>query len=79
MVEALNLGFPHILEPTRCQKKLIPAVMSGKDVFFQDAMGTGKFGQCYFECGTRSLMILIYFNDIGHLDCYLVSCQKDGG
>ena|ERR1700761_4798700 len=79
IINALNSGFPHILEPTPCQKKLIPTVMSGKDVFFQDAMGTGKFGLRYFKCETRCLILLLLLNDIELLDCYSASCQKDGG
>ncbi|KAF9787222.1 P-loop containing nucleoside triphosphate hydrolase protein [Thelephora terrestris] len=34
--------FPHIEKPTKTQARLIPAILSGKDVLLKDQTGTGK-------------------------------------
>lgn len=35
--------FPHIAKPTKAQARLIPAILSGKDVLLKDHTGTGKY------------------------------------
>ena len=38
----LRSVFPHIAKPTKTQARLIPAILSGKDVLLKDYTGTGK-------------------------------------
>ena len=38
----LRSVFPHIAKPTKTQARLIPAILSGKDVLLKDHTGTGK-------------------------------------
>jgi len=38
----LRSVFPHIAEPTKTQARLIPAILSGKDVLLKDHTETGK-------------------------------------
>jgi len=38
----LRSVFPHIVKPTKTQARLIPAILSGKDVLLKDHTGTGK-------------------------------------
>ena len=39
----LRSVFPHIAKPTKTQARLIPAILSGKDVLLKDHTGTGKY------------------------------------
>jgi len=39
----LRSVFPHIAKPTKVQARLIPAILSGKDVLLKDHTGTGKY------------------------------------
>jgi len=39
---ALRSAFPHVAKPTKAQARLIPAILSGKDVLLKDHTGTGK-------------------------------------
>jgi hypothetical protein len=41
-VKALQKAFPNVQEPTVVQEKLIPEILSGKDILLKDATGTGK-------------------------------------
>ena len=41
-VKALQKAFPNVQEPTAVQEKLIPEILSGKDILLKDATGTGK-------------------------------------
>jgi len=40
---ALSSAFPHIRHPTETQTRLIPAILSGKDVLLKDETGSGKY------------------------------------
>ena len=39
----LRTVFPHIAKPTKTQARLVPAILSGKDVLLKDHTGTGKY------------------------------------
>ena len=41
-INALQKAFPSVQEPTNVQEKLIPEILSGKDILLKDATGTGK-------------------------------------
>ncbi|KAF8973692.1 P-loop containing nucleoside triphosphate hydrolase protein [Flammula alnicola] len=41
-VRALQTAFPNVNEPTAIQEKLIPEILSGKDILLRDATGSGK-------------------------------------
>jgi len=41
-INALQKAFPNVQEPTDVQEKLIPEILSGKDILLKDATGTGK-------------------------------------
>lgn len=41
-VTALQKAFPNVQEPTAVQEKLIPEILSGKDILLKDGTGTGK-------------------------------------
>ena len=41
-IKALHSAFPNVQEPTAVQAKLIPEILSGKDILLKDATGTGK-------------------------------------
>lgn len=43
----LRSVFPHIVKPTKVQARLIPAILSGKDVLLKDHTGTGKYVEFY--------------------------------
>ncbi|KAL1670484.1 P-loop containing nucleoside triphosphate hydrolase protein [Schizophyllum commune] len=42
IVDATHAAFPHVTHPTEMQTRLIPAILSGKDVILKDDTGTGK-------------------------------------
>ena len=42
VVKALHLAYPSVKNPTLVQRRLINAVLSGKDVLLRDKTGTGK-------------------------------------
>lgn len=42
VAHALQKTFPNVQVPTKSQRKFIPAVLSGQDVFLQNDTGTGK-------------------------------------
>ena len=44
----LRSVFPHIAKPTKTQARLIPAILSGKDVLLKDHTGTGKYVKSRF-------------------------------
>ena len=46
LVQALKKTFPNVQIPTKSQRKFIPAVLSGRDVFLQNDTGTGKCVDC---------------------------------
>ena len=39
--------FPHVAKPMKTQARLIPAILSGKDVLLKDHTGTGKCVEPY--------------------------------
>ena len=51
----LRSVFPHIAKPTKVQARLIPAILSGKDVLLKDYTGTGKYAEYRVSNGVRSV------------------------
>jgi superfamily II DNA/RNA helicase len=49
VVATLRSVFPHIVKPTKTQARLIPAILSGKDVLLKDHTGTGKYVETHIS------------------------------
>ena len=52
----LRSVFPHIAKPTKTQARLIPAILSGKDVLLKDHTGTGKYVETHVSVDVQHLL-----------------------
>ena len=70
MAATIRSVFPHIAKPTKTQARLIPAILSGKDVLLKDHTGTGKYVETHVlvdiqHASDKSTELQVIWFDIG--------------